>query len=67
MSESNPGGPAARGNARVVESAGSIAFADRNLQPSSHPALQGGNAGGAVDPVAAVTQLVNSLAPNRIR
>jgi hypothetical protein len=40
---------------------GSIFFAE----PSRHPALQNGNAGGAVDPVTAVTNLIAELAPNR--
>jgi hypothetical protein len=46
---SNPLGPAARGNPRVAESAGSIsAFSTANLRPSQHPAFAGGDAGGAV-------------------
>jgi hypothetical protein len=50
----------------VPPSAGAIFFAARNLQPSQHPALQNGNAGGAVDTVAAVSALIAAL-PNQAR
>lgn len=53
--------------APAIESAGALAFADRNLNPSAHPALQAGNAGGQVEHVAALTALVAALAPQQVR
>jgi hypothetical protein len=50
-----------------IESAGSIAFADRNLAPFAHPALQAGNAGGQVTHVADVAALIAALPNQQVR